>query len=147
MISIKIIYSRTYLLRIIVFSLVMLFQFYSANAQGEEKVFKAAVDGDGVQRVEVIGGSYYFDPNHIIVKVNVPVELTFKKEPGFVPHNIKIIAPEAGININEEMSSDPKTVRFTPVKAGRYSIYCDKSILFLKSHREKGMEGVLEVVD
>ena len=33
------------------------------------------------------------------------------------------------------------TVQFTPQKPGRYSFYCDKKLLFLPSHREKGMEG------
>ncbi|MBI5140736.1 MAG: hypothetical protein HZA20_00920 [Nitrospirae bacterium] len=45
-----------------------------------KKVYKAAVDADGIQRITVIGGEFFFDPNFIIVKVNVPVELSVKKE-------------------------------------------------------------------
>ena len=44
----------------------------SANAAAEKKEFIAKVDPDGVQRVEVLAGSYFFNPNHVIVKVNVP---------------------------------------------------------------------------
>ena len=40
----------------------------------------AVIGTDGVQRVEITGGSYYFNPNDIVVKVNVPVELNVKKE-------------------------------------------------------------------
>jgi hypothetical protein len=29
---------------------------------------------------------------------------------------------------------------------GEYPFYCSKKLLFFKSHREKGMEGMLEVV-
>jgi len=119
----------------------------TADDNPEEKVFRAVIDRDGIQRVSVTGGEYYFDPGHIIVHVNIPVELTFKKTPGITPHNIIIKAPEAGIDIHENMSSEPKTVSFTPTKTGRFEMYCDKRFLFFKSHEEKGMKGILEVVE
>jgi plastocyanin domain-containing protein len=81
------------------------------------------------------------------VKVNVPVELKARKESGFVPHDLLLKAPEAGINIDVSLSSEPKTISFTPTKPGKYPFYCGKKLLFLPSHREKGMEGVLEVVE
>lgn len=114
----------------------------------KEKRVVAVVDPDGVQRVEITGGEYYFDPNRIVVKVNVPVELTMKKTKGFVPHDIVVSAPEAGIDFKADMKADaPPVVRFTPTKAGTYIMYCDKKLLFFKSHRNRGMEGVIEVVE
>jgi plastocyanin domain-containing protein len=98
-----------------------------------------------VQRVEVRGGSYFFSPRHIIVKVNTPVELKVRKEPGIVPHNMVLKAPEAGIDFNVSLDDTPKVIRFTPTKPGSYPFYCDKKLLFFESHREKGMKGVLEV--
>ena len=126
--------------------------FLAGPARGEEKpraekIFKAAVDSDGVQRVDILGGGYFFTPNHIIVKVDVPVELKVRKESGIVPHNIVIKAPETGINVDESLDTDPKIIRFTPTKIGNYTFYCDKKLLFFESHREKGMEGVLEVIE
>jgi len=123
---------------------------FAAAVGGEERskreeAFTAAMGADGIQRAEVIGGSYYFSPNHIIVRVNIPVELKVRKEPGIVPHNLVLKAPEAGIDIDESLESDPKVVRFTPTKTGSYPFYCDKKLLFFESHRDKGMEGVLEV--
>ncbi len=50
------------------------------HAKGKINRVVATVDADGVQRVEVVGGEYYFDPNYIVVKVNKPVELTVKKD-------------------------------------------------------------------
>jgi len=48
--------------------------------------------------------------------------------------------------INEDIGAgDTVKVRFTPTKAGVFAFYCDKKLLFFKSHREKGMEGVLKV--
>ena len=113
----------------------------------KEKRVVATVSPDGVQRVEITGGEYYFDPNYIVVKVNVPVELTMKKAKGYVPHNIMVKAPEAGIDFKSDMKSDnPPAIKFTPTKPGKYPMYCDKQLLFFKSHRERGMEGTIEVV-
>lgn len=113
------------------------------------KVFRAAVGEDGVQRVEILGGGYFFDPDHIIVRVNVPVELKVRKDGWFVPHNIVIKAPEAGIDFTVSLDTEPKVIRFTPTKVGSYPMYCSNDIPWLPiaSHREKGMEGVLEVVE
>jgi plastocyanin domain-containing protein len=120
---------------------------YGEEKKREEKLYRATIDSDGVQRVEVVGGGYFFTPNHIIVRVNAPVELKVRKEPGIVPHNIVLKAPEAGIDFDESLGSEPKVIRFTPLKTGRYPFYCSKKLLFFESHREKGMEGVLEVTD
>lgn len=110
--------------------------------------FVAQVGEDGVQRVEIIGGDYFFKPRIIVVKVNVPVELVFKKEPGFKPHNIKMDASEAAMKFDVDLKDKKwQSVRFTPKKTGVYPFICDKRLLFFKSHREKGMQGELRVVD
>ncbi len=117
----------------------------SNPVSGDEK-FVAAMGGDGFQHVEIRAGSYFFKPNHIAVKVNTPVELKVKKEAGIIPHNMVADSPEAGIKFKVKLAGEFKTLRFTPLKIGMYKFYCDKRFLFFKSHREKGMEGVIEVV-
>src|ERR1039457_6040467 len=57
-----------------------------AQEYTDQPVMRAAVDADGKQRVSILGGSYFFKPDHIVVKVNVPVELAVRLEPGIVPH-------------------------------------------------------------
>ncbi len=130
-----------------IFILLILSLFAVSDTGAEEDTLKALVDSDGVQRADILAGQYFFKPNHIVVKKNVPVELKVRKEPGIVPHDFVIKAPEAGIDILESLSKDPKTIRFTPTRPGKYPFYCDKKLIFSKSHREKGMEGVLEVVE
>jgi len=115
-------------------------------AQDQKEVYLAKVDPDGVQRVRIEGGGYFFKPNHIVIKVNVPVELLASRETGVVPHNLVIKAPEAGISIDEELAAEPKKVTFTATAVGKYPFYCSNKLLFFASHRERGMEGVLEVV-
>jgi plastocyanin domain-containing protein len=113
----------------------------------DEKVYKSSIAADGVQHVRIEGGSYFFRPNRIMVQVNVPVELAVSVEGDLIPHSIVIHAPEAGMMVDESLSTKSKTIRFTPTAVGKYAFYCKNKLLFLKSHREKGMEGVLEVVD
>jgi plastocyanin len=135
---------------IILFVTALLLVAPSLCLSAEEKLYRATVESDGVQRVEVTGGSYFFNPNHIIVKMGVPVELKVRKESGFVPHNIVAKSPEAGVEFDESIDSDKaKVIRFTPTKAGTYPFFCSKKVpllFFLASHREKGMEGTIEVV-
>jgi plastocyanin domain-containing protein len=115
-------------------------------AQGEKEKVAATIDADGVQRVRIVGGSYFFKPGHIVVKVNVPVELLASRESGITPHNLLIKAPEAGLDVEADLGTEAKTIAFKPTAVGKYPIYCSKKLPFMAGHREKGMEGVLEVV-
>lgn len=117
------------------------------RAEAPSDVYRATIDADGIQRVHVVAGSYYFKPDLIVVKVAVPVELIVRRESAIVPHNLVLNAPEAGIAIDRELSSEPMTVSFTPQAVGNYTFHCDKQLLFFKSHRARGMEGVLQVVE
>lgn len=127
--------------------LLLLLPGLAGAAERPARAVTATVDADGVQRMEITGGGYYFDPFQVTVKVNTPVELKVRKEGGMVPHDFMIHAPEAGIDFDESLSSEPKTIKFTPTKTGRYPFYCSKRLLFMESHREKGMEGFIEVVE
>jgi plastocyanin len=101
---------------------------------------------DGVQRAVVEADSYDFSPHHLVVRVGRPVELTFKSRTWVVPHNVVIDDPRSGLAIREAIpAGESVTVRFTPMVPGTFAIYCDKKLPFFKSHRDKGMEGVLEV--
>jgi plastocyanin domain-containing protein len=116
-----------------------------AQAPAQPQVVKA--DPDGVQRVRVVAGSYFFKPNHIVVKVNVPVEIMASRESGMTPHDLVIRAEEAGIAVEQDLATEPRKIAFTPKRVGRYSFYCTKKPPFGGApHRERGMEGILEVV-
>ncbi len=120
------------------------------NADSKEKRFVAVVGADGVQRVDIVGDEYYFAPNHIVVKVHIPVVFSVRKGADaswFIPHDIVTKAPEAGIDFKVALTKEPQTITFTPTKTGTYALYCDKKSPFGKSHRDKGMEGVIEVVE
>ncbi len=104
------------------------------------------LSADGMQRAEVEADSYSFTPGHLVVRAGKPVELTVKSVTMLVPHNFVIDDPKSGLSIREEISAGQTVkITFTPMTPGSFAIYCDKKLLFFKSHREKGMEGTLEV--
>jgi len=106
------------------------------------------ISPDGVQRAEVIVDSYSYSPDHLIVKVDVPVELTFHSKTWLTPHNFLLKAPEEGLNINKEIPAGKTvTIKFTPTRIGKFKFYCDKKLLFFKSHEDRGMKGILEVTE
>ena len=101
---------------------------------------------DGIQRATLILDSYSYTPSHVIVQAGKPVELLLTSITSITPHNFLLKNEAAGLSIERDVSSGRTvTVQFTVRKPGLYPFYCDKKLLFFPSHREKGMEGVLEV--
>lgn len=101
---------------------------------------------DGMQRATVVLDSYSYTPQHLIVQAGKPVELILTSITTITPHNFVLRDDAAGFSIERDVSAGKTvTVQFTPTKPGRYAFYCDKKLLFFPSHREKGMEGTLEV--
>lgn len=116
----------------------------AAAPAADDGVHVATAGPDGVQRVEVVAGSYFFRPARIVVRAAVPVELAVRNESLLVPHNFVIDAPEAGMDISMPLSERLTVIRFVPGQPGKYRFFCDRKLLFFKSHREKGMEGIIE---
>ncbi len=136
--------KKTLLICFVVLSFAIVVSTGMINA-GEKYVAK--IDDDGVQRVEMVGGSYFYKPDHVVVKRGIPVEIKIVKDSLIVPHNIIIEKMDGGEDIKETITRNEKVIRFTPSDTGTYKFYCDKKFLFLKSHEDKGMKGVIEVVD
>jgi heme/copper-type cytochrome/quinol oxidase subunit 2 len=104
------------------------------------------VAADGVQRATVTLDSYSYTPNHLIVEAGKPVELTLTSMTTIIPHNFIIKDPAGSLSVEQDVSAGKTvTVTFTPTQSGIFPIYCDKRLWPLPSHRDKGMEGKLEV--
>ena len=134
-------------LRSIAMVLIILLVFLENNVSGQKKTFTAKINKDGVQVIEMKAGDYYFSPNFITVKVNVPVEIKLIRKSEFTPHNIMLKAPEAGISISTSIMRESKVIKFTPVKTGKYLFICDRKVFFFIKHKSKGMQGILKVIE
>ena len=105
----------------------------------------AEVGQDGIQRLKITLDDEYH-PSHVAVQAGRPVEFVLTSLTRITPHNFIIDDPDAGFRVKQEVGAgETVTVRFTPPRAGSFPFYCDKKLLFFKSHREKGMEGRLDV--
>jgi heme/copper-type cytochrome/quinol oxidase subunit 2 len=101
---------------------------------------------DGVQRTTVTLDSYSYTPNYVVVQVGKPVELTLTSVTTIIPHNFIIKDPAGSLSVEQDVSAGTTiTITFTPGQSGTFPIYCDKRLWPLPSHRDKGMEGTLEV--
>ncbi|WP_417617561.1 quinol oxidase [Oceanisphaera sp.] len=117
-----------------------------APVVGQAVSVRAQLDENGLQRVKIKAGSYFFQPEHIIVKVGVPVVLEVDKEAGIIPHSLVIWSPRMGIDVNERLGTT-SIIRFTPQATGQIPFYCQEKLMFFRSHQDRGMAGVLEVVE
>lgn len=101
---------------------------------------------DGVQRAPIALDSYSYTPNHLIVEAGKPVELTLTSVTTIIPHNFIIKDPAGDLSVEQDVGAGKTvTITFTPTQRGTFPIYCDKRLWPLPSHRDKGMEGKLEV--
>lgn len=104
--------------------------------------FVVPVGADGVQRAAITLDSYSYTPNHLVVEAGKPVELTLTSVTTITPHNFII----KELSVEQDLSAGKTViVKFTPTQPGRFAIYCDKRLWPMPSHRDKGMEGLLEV--
>jgi len=104
----------------------------------------AVTSSDQVQHVKVTAHSFYFDPNRIVVRRGVPVELNVSNSALFVPHDFSCESPEGGIEVDGSlgMFHGSKTLHFTPTQVGEYPFWCH-----VDGHAKKGMRGTIVVVE
>ncbi|QNP58087.1 quinol oxidase [Paenacidovorax monticola] len=104
----------------------------------------ATVDADGVQRIAIVGGSYFFRPPRIVARAHVPLELQLSVEPGMIPHRFVLEGPAGQPLADLPLGTQTQALRLT-LPAGDYPFYCPHRLLLFPSHREHGMAGVLQV--
>jgi plastocyanin len=98
------------------------------------------------QVIEVKLDSYSITPDKIVVKIGQPVTLKVTNVATFIPHDLVIKAPDAGVDLKIDLRAGKSgEVSFTPTRTGSYEMFCDKEPPIGKSHRAKGMHGTLIV--
>ncbi|HWF60501.1 MAG TPA: cupredoxin domain-containing protein [Nitrospira sp.] len=101
---------------------------------------------DGVQRATIVMESYSYIPDHLVLHVGSPVELILENKSWLVPHNFILQDADADLRLEADVAGGDRTIlRFTPTRSGTGTFYCDKKLLFFKSHRHRGMEGWIDI--
>ncbi len=91
-------------------------------------------------------GDYRFSPDSIMVKTGETVRLELTNTDMLAPHNFTLQAEEAGLTLDVNVSAGKtKVIDVTPRLPGSYKFFCNKKLPFMKSHRDRGMEGTLVV--
>lgn len=105
-----------------------------------------SISPDGVQRATIILDSYSYSPNHLVVESGKPVELTLTSRTTIIPHNFVMQELSADLSIEQDVGAGKTVIaKLLPTQPGLFPFYCDKRLWPMASHRDKGMEGRLEV--
>jgi heme/copper-type cytochrome/quinol oxidase subunit 2 len=119
---------------------------HAADPSQSDPPMLIPLTADGVQRATITLDSYSYSPNHVIVEAGKRVELTLTSVTMMIPHNFIIKAAIGNLFVEQDVSAGKTvTIIFTPTQPGTFPIYCDKRLWPFPSHRDKGMEGKLEV--
>ena len=91
-------------------------------------------------------GDYRFNPDTIRVQAGQTIQLELTNTDSLTPHNFTLKAEAAGLDVDTDVSAGKtEVVNITPLAPGSYKFYCNKKLIFMKSHRDRGMEGTLVV--
>lgn len=101
---------------------------------------------EAVRTIPVELGDYTFVPDRITVQRGETVRLELANTDFLTPHNFSIEDTQAGLDVDVDIGAgETTTIEITPRAPGTFTFFCDKQLLFFKSHREHGMEGTLVV--
>lgn len=111
-----------------------------------DSVIAIPLSPDGIQQATVLLDSYSYSPNYVVVERGKPVELTLTSVTTMTPHNFIIENLTDSLSVKQDVGAGKTVaVRFVPTRTGLFPFFCDKRLWPMRSHRDKGMEGVLEV--
>jgi len=103
-------------------------------------------DESDIKVIEVALGGYRFMPQEIQLMADQPAILRLVNTDTVTPHNFSMKTSVDAQDIDVDvLGGESVDVQLAPLPAGRYTFYCGNKLLFMKSHREKGMEGSLIV--
>ena len=97
--------------------------------------------------IEVTLGDYRYMPGNIELLIDQPVILRLINVDSYTPHNFTLQDASDGLDVNVDIPAGQSVnVHLMPLVAGSHTFYCKNKLLFMDSHREKGMQGTLNVI-
>ena len=97
--------------------------------------------------IEVKLGGYRYMPKDIELVIDQPVILRLINTDSYTPHNFTLQDSSDGLDVDVDVpAGETVDVQLMGLWPGSHTFYCKNKLLFMDSHREKGMEGILTVV-
>lgn len=96
------------------------------GGSGGPSVEKPTKVSGGVQRIEVDTSKGSFDPDRIIAKAGIPIEIEFTRSPGGCLSRVLF----SDFGIDQDLTAGPATVRIPAQKAGEYQFSCQMQMVF-----------------
>lgn len=101
---------------------------------------------DATRIISLELGGYRFYPDTIVVREGERVQLELNNTDEVTPHNFTLRDKGRGVDVSVDVAAEgTETIEFVAPPAGTYRFYCDKKMILMKSHRDKGMTGTLLV--
>lgn len=105
-----------------------------------------AFGGEATRIMSIELGDYRFYPDTLVVREGERVQLELTNTDGVTPHNFTLKDKARDVHVSVDVGADKtETVEFIAPAAGTYKFYCDKKMIFMQGHRDKGMQGTLVV--
>lgn len=98
------------------------------------------------REIAITMGGYHYAPDVIEVDSGQTIFLHLSNTDGITPHNFTLVDESAGLDVDSDVSAGTSVrISLTPQRPGTWTWYCNKKLPFMKSHRDRGMQGTLVV--
>lgn len=98
------------------------------------------------REIAITMGDYHYAPDVIEVDSGQTIVLHLSNTDGITPHNFTLVDETAGLEVDTDVSAGGSVrISLTPQQPGSYTWYCNRKLPFMKSHRNRGMQGTLVV--
>lgn len=98
----------------------------------------------GPREIPIVLGEYRFTPSQLELVAGETVRLQITNADRLTPHNLSLSG--GGLELDVDVAAGQTLeVEITPQEPGNYPFFCANKLPFMKSHRERGMEGALLV--
>jgi plastocyanin len=98
------------------------------------------------REIAITMGDYHYAPDVIEMDSGETIVLHVTNTDGITPHNFTLVDQPAGLDVDTDIGAgNSARIRLDPQQPGTYTWYCNKKLPFMKSHRDRGMQGTLVV--
>jgi plastocyanin len=101
---------------------------------------------EAAREIDMTMGDYHYAPDVIEMESGQSIVLQLTNTDSITPHNFTLVDKSAGLDVDTDIAAgDSVRIRISTQQPGAYTGYCNRKLPFMKSHRDRGMQGTLIV--